>query len=105
MALGKIFGGLFGGGKSEGAGESGGAAPVGKAVEYEGFIIQATPLSQGGQWLTAGTISKAGPDGSLREHRFIRADTHTDKDAAAEMAVTKGKRIVDEQGERMFKEE
>lgn len=79
----------------------GGAEKTAAAVEYEGYTIQPAPKSQGGQFLTAGVISKAFPDG-VREHRFIRADTHTSHDAACEHAVFKARQIIDEQGDKLF---
>ena len=88
---------LFGGGSAKDADD----AP-GEGTEYEGYTIHPVPKSQGGQWVTAGVIRKADADGGVREHRFIRADTHSSKDDAAAMAVEKGRRIVDEMGERMF---
>lgn len=95
--IGGFLKGLFGGG---GAPE-GGAAPLGEAVEYKGYAIHPAPRQQGGQWLTAGVIRKDF-EGETKEHAFIRADTHASQDDAAAMAVEKGKRIVDEQGDRMF---
>jgi hypothetical protein len=47
------------------------------------------------------SISKPSDDG-VKEHHFIRADLHANKDDADACAVMKGKRIVDEQGDRMF---
>ncbi len=102
MGLGKIIGGLFGGSGKESGRKPDAAKEMGDPVEHNGFTIQAAPLEQGGHWLTAGFIRKPGADGETREHRFIRADTHSTADAAAEMAVEKGKRIIDEQGERLF---
>ena len=95
--LGGFFSGLFGGG---GKGDSG-DAPIGDPVEFQGYSIQPVAKAQGSQWLTAGVISKE-IGGEVKEHTFIRADTHSSKDDAAAMAVDKGKRIVEEQGERMF---
>jgi hypothetical protein len=89
----KLFGG-GGNGKSD-------EAPLGEAVDYQGYAIQPLAKPQGGQWVTAGVISKE-IDGQVRQHKFIRADTHNAKDDAAAMAVEKGKRIVEEQGDRMF---
>lgn len=98
--IGGFMRGLFGGGAT--SGEGGGGAPTGEAVDYKGYAIQPVARQQGGQWLTAGVIRKE-IDGEAKEHAFIRADTHTSQDDAAAMAVEKGKRIVDEQGDRMFK--
>ena len=72
-----------------------------KQLEYNGFVIAATPYKEGGQWQTCGTVSKT-VNGENREHRFIRADRFTDEDAAADHAIMKGQQIVDQLGERVF---
>ena len=98
MVLGKLLGGLFGGG-----GDSGDATEAARdtAVDYNGFAIEASPFKTGGQWQTCGVISKE-IEGERKEHKFIRADTHGSRDDAAAHAINKAKRIIDEQGERMF---
>jgi hypothetical protein len=83
---------LFGGG-----GGSVGEAKPARSEEYKGFIIEARPFKDGGQFQLAGTISKDG-----KVHKFIRADKFTDADEAASFAITKGQLIVDQVGERMF---
>ena len=99
MGIGGFLKGLFGGGRA--ADEGGGEAPLGEAVEYKGYAIHPAPRQQGGQWLTAGVIRKE-IGGQMKEHAFIRADTHSTKDDAAAMALDKGKRIIDERGDGMF---
>ena len=73
------------------------------AVEYKGWSIRPTPRREGSQWLTAGVIAKQFPDG-VKEHHFIRADTHGTKDDAKAFSITKAKQIIDEQGDRLFKD-
>ena len=80
--------------------ETGGAAM--EAVEYKGYRIRPAPYPASGQFQTAGTIEKDFPDG-MKEHRFIRAETHPAREDAAAFAVSKGKQIIDEQGDRIFK--
>jgi len=96
--LGGFFRGLMGSGGSGGASE---APTRGEAAEYNGYSIAPECRKQGSQWLTAGVISKPFDDG-VKEHHFIRADLHASKDDAEACAVMKGKRIVDEQGDKMF---
>ena len=48
-----------------------------------------------------GTIAKDFPEGA-REHRFVRAETHPNRDDAAAFAVRKAQQIIDEQGDRLF---
>jgi hypothetical protein len=81
---------LFGGGSDP--------QPVAaKTAEYNGYVITAEPFKEGGQWQLAGRISKDG-----KEHRFIRADKFSDRDDCAEIAVAKGRLIIDQMGDRMF---
>jgi hypothetical protein len=75
--------------------------PAEPAVEYKGYRIRAAPYLANGQYQTAGVIEKDTPDG-LKEHRFIRADTHQGRDAAIEFAVSKAKQIIDTQGDGIF---
>ena len=78
------------------------AATSAAAVEYNGYQIRPAPRKQGSQWLTAGVITKQFDDG-VKEYPFIRAETHGARDAAEDFAIVKGKQIVDEFGDRMFK--
>jgi hypothetical protein len=71
------------------------------AVEYKGYRIRPAPYRSDGQFQTAGTIEKDFPEG-MREHRFVRAETHAGREDAANFAVSKGKQIIDEQGDRIF---
>jgi hypothetical protein len=91
---------LFGGGGGEAGPFEG---PKLAAVEYNGYRIRPAPYREAGQYQTAGIIEKDFPDG-MKEHRFIRADRYPDKDVAADFAIAKGQQIVDEQGDRMFRE-
>lgn len=86
---------LFGGPAGNGGGRQG------EPVTYQAYTIVPSPRPRDGQFLTAGTISKEFPDG-VREQTFVRADTHTSFDAACEHAVSKGRQIIDEQGDRLF---
>jgi hypothetical protein len=76
-----------------------GAAVVGavKTLEYKGYVIDAVPYKDGGQWQLAGRISKDG-----KEHKFVRADKFTSKEEAADIAISKGQLIVDQSGDRIF---
>jgi hypothetical protein len=75
--------------------------PSAEAVEYKGFRIRPAPYSAKGGYQTAGIIEKDFEAG-MKEHRFVRAETHPSKDDAAAFAITKGKQIIDEQGNRIF---
>ena len=47
-------------------------------------------------------MTKSFEDGEIKEHHFIRAETHGNKADAEAFSVIKGKQIVDEFGDRMF---
>ena len=70
-------------------------------AEHKGFVIEAMPYKEQGQWQLAGVISKD-VNGERKEHRFVRADRFSDKDEAAQLALSKGRQIIDEQGDKVF---
>ena len=78
------------------------AAAAAAAVEYKGYRITPAPKRQASGWNTAGLIAKTFDDG-VKEHRFIRVDTHSSKDDAIAFSVTKAQQIIDEQGDRLFR--
>ncbi len=86
--------------RSAGGGEAS-DEPVLDAVEYKGYRIRPAPYAAKGGFQTAGTIERDGPE-DVREHRFIRAETHPSRDDAAAYTIAKAQRIIDEQGERLF---
>ncbi len=73
----------------------------GPAVEHAGYAIHAIPRRQGSQWLTAGLITKEFPDG-VKEHYFIRAETHASAEDAGAFAMVKAKQIIRERGDKLF---
>jgi len=88
---------LFGFGRKQ----SGEAAAKAKQAEHKWFTIEARPYQDGGQYQTAVVISKD-VGGVRREHKFVRADRFTTLDDAVEFCLSKGRQIVDEQGDRLF---
>ena len=84
---------LFGGGRS--------GEPAAAAVEYRGYRIRPAPYRTNGKYQTAGIIEKDDPAG-LKEHRFIRAETHESREDAIAFSIAKGKQIIDERGDRVF---
>ena len=81
--------------------ESGEAKPT-KTIEYEGYTIYAMPYRAEGQYQTAGLIEKE-IAGERKEHKFVRAERHASIDEATEFSLVKGRQIVDQVGERMFR--
>lgn len=92
MGLGSLLRGLFGGRRQP---------PEAEAVTYGEYTITPTPMAQGGQYVTAGIIRKQTAEG-VREHHFVRADTHASPEDAASFAVRKGQQIIDQLGYRIF---
>lgn len=86
---------LFGGGSSASA------EKASEPVDYNGFTIRAAPYKEQGQYQTAGVITKE-VGGTLKEHKFVRADRHASYDDAVEFSLAKARQIVDQNGERMF---
>lgn len=102
MALKNLFKSLFGGGDDAGAASQPATANPKENQQYKDFTISPTPISEGGQFRTAGTISKE-QDGAVKNTQFIRADNHSSREAAVEHAITKAKQIIDERGEDLFR--
>jgi hypothetical protein len=89
---------LFGGGDS---GSGGGDAAAAKTLEYKGFTIEARPYKEGGQYQLAGVITKE-IDGARKEHKYVRADRFSGIEEAADIALMKGRQIIDERGDKLF---
>ncbi len=96
MGIGSFFGKLLGSG--EGKSEASTAA---EPVEHKGLYIVPEPIKEGSQYRTAGYIERREGD-SVSRTQFIRADNHTSLEAAVTHAVSKGKQIIDEQGESVL---
>ena len=88
---------LFGGGGSALSGQGPAAPPV----EYKGYRIRPAPYLTERLYQTAGVIEKDTPGGT-KQHRFVRADTHPNRDDAIAFSVSKAKQMIDLQGERIF---
>ena len=72
-----------------------------RQAEHNGFLIEAKPYAEGGQYQVAGTISKT-IGGERKELRFVRADRFATLEDAAEITLMKGRQMVDQQGDRIF---
>lgn len=91
---------LFGGGDSNGESAASAAGP---SEEYKGFTISAVTMAAGSEYQLAGRIEKD-VGGDVRRYDFVRADRFSSKDDAVAMAISKGRQIIDEQGEQMFQQ-
>ncbi|WP_108459956.1 HlyU family transcriptional regulator [Devosia naphthalenivorans] len=90
---------LFGGGSST-------AEPAGDKVlgeeSHKGFLIKAIEMKAGSELQLAGTIEKE-VGGELKTYRFVRADRMSSRDDLIVLAIAKGRQIIDEQGEAIFR--
>ena len=91
---------LFGGGSSSSAPE--GDKALGEE-SYKGFLIKAIEMRAGSEYQLAGTIEKD-VGGELKSYRFVRADRISSRDDLVSMAISKGRQIIDEQGEGVFRQ-
>lgn len=86
---------LFGGGAANSEPKAGARA------EHKGYVIEATPYLEQGQYQLAGIISKD-VGGQKKQYRFVRADRFAASDEAATRALDKGRQLIDEQGDGLF---
>lgn len=90
---------LFGGGSAS-------AEPAGDKVlgeeAYKGFAIKAIEMKAGSELQLAGLIEKE-IDGEVKTYRYIRADRMSSLDDLIPLALSKGRQIVDEQGDAIFR--
>jgi hypothetical protein len=89
---------LFGGGaKDEPTGDK-----VMEQETYKGFLIKAIEMKAGSELQLAGIIEKD-IAGELKSYRFIRAERMASRDDLIPLALAKGRQIIDEQGEHIFR--
>lgn len=98
MGIGNWVKSMFGGGSSA---EAEPTEVSGESVEYNGFKIEPMPIKEGSQFRTAGYISGE-LDGEVKRIRFIRADNSADQQSAIDHSLSKGKQIIDEQGQSLL---
>lgn len=72
-------------------------------VSYAGYTIVATPRQVETGWTTEGNISKE-IGGVLKSQHFIRVDTHSDRNDAISLSIQKAKKVIDEQGDALFRD-
>lgn len=90
---------LFGGGASN-------AEPEGDTVlgeeSYNGYLIKAIEMKAGSELQLAGIIEKQ-VAGELKTYRFVRADRMTSREDLVALALAKGRQIINEQGDAIFR--
>jgi hypothetical protein len=94
--LSKLFGG----------GDKAAGAPAGdKELDqesYKGYLIKAVEMRAGSEYQLCGSIEKE-IDGELKLYKFVRADRMSSKDDVISMALAKGRQIIDEQGDGIYR--
>ena len=90
---------LFGGGDAK-------SGPAGDVVmgeeSYKGFTIKAIEMKAGGELQLAGLIEKD-IGGELKSYRYIRAERMSSREDLVALALSKGRQIIDEQGEQIYR--
>ncbi len=92
---------LFGGGSDTANAEPQGDKVMGEE-SYKGFLIKAIEMKAGGELQLAGLIEKE-IGGELKSYRYIRAERMTSREDLVALALTKGRQIIDEQGEHIYR--
>ncbi|MDB5540945.1 MAG: hypothetical protein JWQ89_2672 [Devosia sp.] len=91
---------LFGGGGGSG---SKSIEPAVVAEEaYKGFTVKSLIMPVGSEYQLAGLIEKE-VDGELKSYKFVRADRFSSKEDVVSFALAKGRQIIDEQGEGIYR--
>ena len=70
---------------------------------YKGYTIRAMPEAAGDQYRLAGEITHQAETGLL-VRTFLRADLFPGREQAEQFCLSKGRQIIDEQGERLFRD-
>jgi hypothetical protein len=70
-------------------------------VEYNGFRIAASPISEGSQYRVSGCIER-GEGEQVKRHTFVRSDLIPSREEAEQFSIMKGKLMVDQLGESVF---
>jgi hypothetical protein len=91
---------LFGGG---GGSDNKSIEPAVVAEEaYKGFTVKSLIMPVGSEYQLAGLIEKE-IDGELKSYKFVRADRFSSKEDVVSFALAKGRQIIDEQGEGIYR--
>jgi hypothetical protein len=85
-----------------GTSEAGSSAAIElESVEYNGFQIVPMPRKESQGFRVQGRIEKV-IDGELRKVSFVRADMYHAQDDTVAVILQKGRRLIEEQGDRLF---
>jgi hypothetical protein len=92
---------LFGGGGGGSASKSIEPAVVAEEA-YKGFTVKSLIMPVGSEYQLAGLIEKE-IDGELKSYKFVRADRFSSKEDVVSFALAKGRQIIDEQGDGIYR--
>jgi hypothetical protein len=92
---------LFGGGGNGSSGKSIEPAVVAEEA-YKGFTVKSLIMPVGSEYQLAGLIEKE-IDGELKSYKFVRADRFSSKEDVVSFALAKGRQIIDEQGDGIYR--
>ena len=87
---------LFGGGDASSDGGT-----IAARETYKDFVIEASPMAEGGQYRLRAFILESDAE-DARRATVIRADLFSSSDQAAQFAISKAKQVIDEQGSAVF---
>ena len=90
---------LFGGGLGR---ETAKADEILGEESYKGFRILAVTMMNGAEYQLAGRIEKE-IAGEMKSYSFVRADRFSGKSDVTALALAKGRQIIDEQGDAIFR--
>ncbi|KJZ16129.1 transcriptional regulator [Marinomonas sp. S3726] len=94
--------GIFSGIKNLFSGSGEAEVKAEEAVEYKGFSIIPAPMSEGGQYRVAATITQTLSEDEVKTHNFIRSDLIPNRDECISITLRKAKMMIDQQGDRIF---
>ena len=92
---------LFGGGSGGSASKTIEPAVVAEEA-YKGFTVKSLIMPVGSEYQLAGLIEKE-IDGELKSYKFVRADRFSSKEDVVSFALAKGRQIIDEQGDGIYR--
>jgi hypothetical protein len=69
---------------------------------YKGHTVKAITMMVGSEYQLAGTIEKE-VGGELKSYKFVRADRFSSKEDVVSFSLAKGRQIIDEQGDAIFR--
>ena len=92
---------LFGGGGGN-ADQKSAEPGVAGEENYKGYLVKALIMPAGSELQLPGLIEKT-VDGEPKSYKFVRADRFSSRDDMVGFALAKGRQIIDEQGDGIYR--